>query len=132
MFRINTAQVSMEFIVVAGFIFMMSLGFIVAAGTQMKDFSDSHKVDTIKDFGNSIQSELELASVVKEGYKREITLPDKIELGIDYNITITNSTLIVMTDIFDYVRIVPQVNGNIAKGKNTITKNNSMVTIENG
>ncbi|MCK5283736.1 MAG: hypothetical protein KAK00_10125 [Nanoarchaeota archaeon] len=109
----------------------MSLGFIIAAGIQIKEFSDNQKVKTIIDFGNSLKRELNLASVVKEGYQRTIILPNKVDNSINYTIQNTNSTLIIGAEGYEYSAIIPKVQGELKKGTNSIKKINGSVIIEN-
>lgn len=123
------SQITIEFLVLIGFLSIFSLGFITVAGIQMKEFSDDKKTETIIDFGNSLKKEIALASIVKNGYKRETYLPDKIDNSIDYTIITKNSTLIIRTDYYEYSAIIPKTQGNLTKGSNIIEKINNLVII---
>ena len=123
-------QVSLEFLVLVGFLAVMSFGFIFAASIQLKDYSDNEKSEIIQDFGNSIKRELNLAGVVKDGYNRKLTLPEQISGTIDYSITVTGETLIIRTDIEDYSAIVPNTKGTLVKNAdNFISKVNNTIII---
>ena len=121
----------MEFLLLAGFLFILSIGFVVAAGIQIKDYADAKKHDMTLEFVRSVQAEIELASVVKEGYVRTFELPEKIYGTINYSIGAGNSTLVVSTEQDTFTAIIPTLVGQPRKGRNTIT-NNSTVTITNG
>jgi uncharacterized protein (UPF0333 family) len=124
-------QITMEFLLLIGFIFIITIGFIIAAGIQMKNFSDESKKELVKDFGLYLKKEIDVASVVKDGYKREISLPEKIDGKIDYSIMMENYTLIVFTDVYDFSSIVAKTNGTFDQGKNIITKINGTVIVQN-
>jgi hypothetical protein len=125
------SQIIMELVILVGFAFLFSIAFIVAAGDRMKTVSDNKRLDTINDFGKSIKKEIDLASIMKEGYMREFTLPETIDGTIEYSIITKNSTLIINTTDYGYSSIIPKTNGTVAKGKNIIKKINNSVTIEN-
>ena len=125
------AQVSMEFLFLVGFVFFMAFGFIFVASVQMKDFSDSKKRTIILDFGDSLKEEMNIASVVFDGYQREISLPEKIDGTIDYSIIMSSSTLVISTEYDDYQGIIPKTTGNLQKGNNIVRKQNGTIFIEN-
>ncbi len=125
------SQITTEFLIIICFIFVISLSFISAAGIQMKGFSDNNKKELIEDFGESLKKEIRIASTVRNGYERKITLPEKIDSSIDYSITMKNSTLIIYTEEYEFVTIIPKTIGNLSNGSNTIRKINGSVYIEN-
>src|SRR3989338_9176823 len=96
---ITKGQVSMEFMFLTGFLFIISLGFTIAAGIQLKEYSDHKKSEMVREFGRSVQKEIELASIVHEGYQREIILPEKIYDLINYTISLSNVTLSISADV---------------------------------
>ena len=125
------SQVTMDFLFLVSFVFIFSLAFIIAAGIQLKDFSDNQKIDAVIDFGESLRKEIDIASVVKEGYFRTVVLPDKIGDSINYSIEMGNFTLIIDTDDYVYSAKISDVEGELKKGSNTIKKINNTVKIEN-
>ncbi|MBR9700029.1 hypothetical protein GOV09_06225 [Candidatus Woesearchaeota archaeon] len=127
----DKSQVTAEFLFLISFLFVVSLGFIYAAGSHMKDFSDNQKRVAIEDFGESLKNELVLASVVKEGYERTIELPDKIDGTIDYTINVLNSTIVILADKYEFSFIVPKTEGALQKGTNIIRNIDQTVFIEN-
>jgi hypothetical protein len=128
---VKKSQVSIEFLLLIGFVFIFSLGFIVAAGIQLKEFTENKRVSTINDFGNSLKKEMDMASIVKEGYERKLFLPDEIDETIPYEIQNKNNTLIVAADNFEFSSIIPKTVGNLTKGWNLITKLNNTIFIYN-
>ncbi len=127
----KNSQLTLEFLVLVGFLFIITVVFIAAIGRQMTDFSDRERLDTINAFGNSIKTELDIASIVKDGYQRSITLPDKIDGRLDYTITVSTSTLIITSDDHEFVSIIPKTQGTFIKGSNIIRKQNNTIVIEN-
>lgn len=126
------AQVSMEFLVLIGFVFLMSFGLIFAAGTQLGNFRDDRNKELVTDFGSWIKSELDVASVVHNGYIRQITLPNKIDDTIEYTIITNGSAIVIEAEDQTYIGLIPIIQGSIQKGKNTIYRDNQIITIENG
>lgn len=126
------SQVAMEFLILIGFLTVFTFGFIVAAGVQFKDFSDSQKINLVKEMGESVKSEIGLASTVKEGYRREIFLPDKIDGAIGYNISAANSTLIIRAENYEFSAVIPKIEGQLDEaGKSYIISHiNNSVKIE--
>ena len=110
----------MEFLFLISFLFVFSLAFIIAAGIQLKNFSDNNKIELVVDFGESLTREINLASIVNEGYERTIILPDKIDDSIEYTIEMNGSTIIVNTDYYEFSDIISKTNGELKKGNNTI------------
>ena len=128
---IKKSQISMEFLFLVAFVFIASFGFILAAGIQLDHFSDERNKETVEDFGNSLKTELSLASVVHDGYYREFRLPEKINDKLDYTVTVKNTTLIVSTDEYYYNSIIPNTQGHFVKGDNIIRNTGGRITIEN-
>lgn len=120
----------MEMLFLVAFLSIISLVFIAAAGMKMNQFSEKQKSDAVKDFGISIKKEFDLASVVKNGYRREIEIPQEIGQSIPYTISNSNSTLIISTEKKDYTAIIPKVKGTLSKGKNIIKKTNNSIYIQ--
>ena len=129
--QIKKSQVSMEFLFLIGFVFVIAFGFILAASYQLKEFSDDHERKLVDDFGNGLKAELSLASVVYDGYERNVVLPEKISQEIDYTITMQNTGLAVTTEKYSYSAVIPKTTGSLAKGNNTIRKQNGEIIIEN-
>ena len=121
------SQVTMEFLFLVSFVFVFSLAFVVAVGIQLTDFSDNQKKDTTVDFGDSIRKEMDIASVVKNGYIRKIVLPDMIDDSINYTIQMSNYTLIISTDNYEYSAKISYFEGTLQKGNNTLKKINNTV-----
>ncbi len=114
------------------FLFLISIGFILIGGVKLKEYTDNENSKLVNEFGLSLQNEIEIASVVKDGYQREITLPEEIDGMINYSVSMQSATLSIITDDYRFTAIIPQTIGSLQKGKNTITKNNDIVTITNG
>jgi hypothetical protein len=128
---IKKSQITMEFMLLIGFVLVISLSFLAVAGELFQNFRESEKKSLIDDFGSSIKKELDLASVVKEGYKRTITLPEKIDGSINYSIENKNVTLIIRSDDDEFSWVIPNTVGTLKKGENVISKVNNSVSIKN-
>ena len=125
------SQVSMEFLFLISFVFVFSLGIVIAAGIQLNDFSDNQKIKLVIDFGESVRKEIDLASVVKDGYMRTIELPDKIDGTINYSIEMNSFTLIINTEYYEFDARISETDGELKKGVNIIKRVNNSIKIEN-
>ena len=123
------SQITLEFLLLIAFLSVMSFGFIYAAGVQLKSFSDNRRTDVVNDFGKMVKRELDLASIVQDGYQREFTLPKQIENKMDYTITLSSTTVIIRAEPDAYSAIVPAAVGSLQKGTNTIKKINNTIFI---
>ncbi len=125
----NKSQIAMELLVLIGFLFLIAIGFIISAGIQLKNFQDEKTKNTFLDFSNMLRLELQTASTVMDGYIRNITLPEKIDGIIEYQIDLKNSTIIIISNNFEESFTITNLEGNINKGKNTIKKINESIII---
>lgn len=121
----------MEFLFLISFVFVFSLGIVIAAGIQLNDFSDNQKIKLVIDFGESVRKEIDLASVVKDGYMRTIELPDKIDGTINYSIEMNSFTLIINTEYYEFDARISETDGELKKGVNIIKRVNNSIKIEN-
>jgi len=125
------AQITMEFLFVIGFVFVLSVGLIAVAGHRMKEFSDKKQEVITNEYIDVLKKELDIASVVKIGYSRTITLPQKIDGTINYTIQMNSSAIIITTNLNSYTRIIPTTQGVLKKGQNIIRRTNTNLVIEN-
>lgn len=123
------AQIALEFMsfVIIGLIFALILfvGFIVVMNDTRKDQSSAEA----KDFGFKLQREIILASEVHEGYIRKIFIPEYLGKA-EFTITNNNRILIITSDDIDYPFRIPETNGTLQKGNNTIRNVGGLVVIE--
>jgi hypothetical protein len=124
-----TGQITLEFLMAVGFLFFISFAAIAVIGYLLTNYSETDRSDMVVEFGESIKKEIEVASAVKDGYERSVTLPAKIGGLIDYDVSTSASTLVVSTDYQEYTAIIPEVQGTLAIGQNTITKDNGIISI---
>ncbi len=102
------SQVATEFMIMTGIAIFAMLIFIgvlfhntARVGKERLDYS-------MEDFTYSVQYEFDLAGRVKDGYYRELVLPQKID-GRDYTITIQDNVLIVNSGGHEYYKSLPNM-----------------------
>lgn len=119
------SQISIEFIYMIMFGSFFLIIFTLVFSDLYKDVLYDKKNKLFYDFGISLQNEFILASEVKEGYQREIFLPEKLE-NFEYNIEIIDNMLLInyTTDILTFP--IPKVKGNLKKGNNILFFNGSL------
>lgn len=122
------AQVSVEFIVFVGIGFIILLIFLASSIEKMNEFNTEKELILLKDAAYKVQNEIVLASIVNDGYIRTFSIPERLGTA-DYNISINGRTLIAQSANYDYVLQLPDANGTLAKGNNTIKKTGGIVQI---
>lgn len=102
--------------------------FFVAFSGLYKDNLRHKKEILARDYGFSLQNEFFMAAQAKPGYIRTFTVPEKLE-GFTFEAKIINSVLIINYTESVFSLPIPVVQGNIKKGKNTITKTNQTICV---
>ena len=113
------AQVAAEFLYVFGFALLIAVVLTVAAGARLEGLQSDRAFIMLKDIGQSVQTEITIASEVEPGYERTFFIPVDID-GKPYQIRIQGSSLIATLNELEYVLRVPPVNGNLNQSLNTI------------
>lgn len=127
---LKKSQTAIEFFVLVGLVALTVVIFMLASLGQIKEFQDKGEYILIKDMALKLQTEVTLAATSEDGYRRQFTIPDKLEETVNYSVTIKNNeTLIVHSDKSLYAVSIPKVIGNITKNANTITKTGGVVNL---
>jgi hypothetical protein len=123
-------QVSNEFLILIGVVFLTLLLFLYYAADNIRDVSFKRELIAVRDVGFSVQQELFLASEVKDGYARSFDIPNTVD-GFSYNISIVHHTLILVSDASNVEQSfpVPLVVGNLSKGVNHITRSGGVIYV---
>ncbi|MGM5485498.1 MAG: hypothetical protein ACQEP1_06535 [Nanobdellota archaeon] len=137
------AQSSIEFSLVIGIMVMTLSVFLIFLNTQMIEMQRENKYAILSDMGEVIESEMELANSVEDGYTRTIRLPETLD-GFDYHIGLrngstlgTNYSIITMgynesedLDVGDYVFFLgPNISGEFEAGNNIIEKDDGRIYV---
>lgn len=134
------SQASIEFTIIMGIMFFVFIGFVAITSSRMIELQEERFYDNLKVTGEYSEHELEIASIMDDGYQRQFFVP-RTAFGKDYNITLFNKSAIV-GKTFLYVHYVNfsvrseislkmpgNIRGNIYKGINNITKVNGTVCV---
>lgn len=137
------AQSSIEVTLLIGFMFLTFNIFLLVIAQRMVDVQNQKDRQLIDDMGSVIESEIELAAGVENGYSRTFEIPKTLK-GINYSVKLissitmkTNYSELVLkyvdfTKTYETVKKLPKnVDGIICKGKNNITKENGIVLLNN-
>ncbi|MBN2112076.1 hypothetical protein JW707_03170 [Candidatus Woesearchaeota archaeon] len=125
-FRLNKAQVAMEFVMLIMIAFMIMIVFTAFAKDSMIDIRKDEEGDALKDVVESVKSEILIASNVEDGYRRDFTIPDSVR-GINYTIEISYGYINAESRNYEYSVQVPPTVGIIVKGENTIRREEGVV-----
>ncbi|MBI2647561.1 hypothetical protein HYW99_03720 [Candidatus Woesearchaeota archaeon] len=126
MFR--KAQISAEFFMFIGLVFIIAIAFEIASIDQLKHLRLQKESDAIKDVALKLQMELLIAATVEDGYVRIFELPESVE-NVNYSIMTQNSSIIITSKNSFYIVAVPYSSGNISKGTNLINKTGGVIYI---
>ncbi len=125
----DSAQISAEFLLFLSLAFLVALAFQFVSLEQLTDFRIAKENEAAKDIALKLQRELLLASTVEDGYVRFFELPNELENGDDYFLTIQNSSIIVQSKNSFYIMSIPNVVGNASKSDNKINKTGGVIYI---
>jgi len=122
------AQTSIEFLILIGFILFFFVIFFVAINMNMQNKIEQREELLIKEIAVSVQDEISLAIKSSDGYSREFQIPEKLG-NKDYEINIIEN-MVYLRAVDNSIALalpVPEINGDLIKGTNQITKQNNEV-----
>jgi hypothetical protein len=125
----KNAQVAIEFILLLILLFSVFMVYTVSTRNDMDNIRKNKEYILLIDVTKMVQYEIVTATKVKDGYHRTFEIPETLE-GTDYNIAIDEMMIIASTEDQEYVLFIPDINGSIKKGDNTITKENGTISIQ--
>lgn len=128
--RINkSAQIAMEFLLIAGVSMVMIMLFLVIILNISEANTRARTYDDIYDLGQSLQTELLLASELEDGYSRKLDIPTQIN-NYPFTITIHDSTIytymIIMYKGAETFYAIPPTQGAFHTGTVYLTKNGTL------
>lgn len=107
------------------FIFFMIAGVCIY---HTVSFNKERERILIEDIALAVQYELGLAAGVSDGYERELTLPQDLD-GINYTIAKLGNELGFSSGSYNYYVVIPNMTGDVLKGRNLIIKEGGRITI---
>ncbi len=124
----SRSQISAEFFILLGLVFLIAIAFELASVDQLKDFTIKKESEAVKDLALKLQKELFVAAAVEDGYVRSFTIPDTLE-RVNYTLATINSTITVESANALYIVSIPNAVGNVSKGANKINKTGGVIYI---
>jgi len=123
-------QTSLEFVIMLGFVLMFFSVFLLVIQSNMVDKFEQRTELQLKAIASDAQSEINLALEASDGYSRDFEIPEKVG-NTDYDIQIVDEMVYVnTTDSLHALSLpVPNVTGDLQKGKNTIRKENGEIIL---
>ncbi len=126
--RLKKGQVAMEFIILVGIAFFTFLSLLIIMLYHTEQLRNQKETELVVGISLMVQNELNSASVVKDGYYREFVIPEQLD-GKEYKITRENNRLYFKTTKYEANVIVPDYEGELEKGVNTINKTGGVLNI---
>ncbi|MFW6449558.1 MAG: hypothetical protein ACOCZ6_00770 [Nanoarchaeota archaeon] len=125
------SQVANEFMILFGVMIVVTLVFLIILNNYADMTATDEEEKVMNDFGHYLQNEFITASEVKDGYVREIYLPQTIE-GFEYTVSNTNRSITVIStrSEIEFYYPIPEVHGTLDKGHNKIKKRDGNVYIQ--
>jgi len=117
--HIKKAQIAIEFVLLVSISFIILLIFLKAVENQADDLNEKKEFVLVKDLAYNVQYEINMATQVKPGYNRTFFMPEKLN-NKDYTITKVGNKITIGLKNSEFTITVPEINGNITKGNNTI------------
>lgn len=119
--RGRNAQVSIEFMLIIGFLMIVLIGFVVGIMRQHQEIREDKEYVIVRDIAFKIKDEIDIAYKVQPVYTRNFTLPRYIE-GIEYSINITDGLVIVTSGEQEFSLSTASGTGCLSWGNNSISK----------
>ncbi len=125
------AQAATEFLILVGLILFVTIMFVAGLGSYADKIATAKEESVFDDYGGYLQNEFITASQVKDGYSRELILPDSIR-GHEYSISNTNQSIKIISkrSEMEFFYDIPYAQGTLEKGKNRIIKENGSILIK--
>ena len=134
----KNSQISIEFLLLAGLSICIAIVMLVTITALTVNKTDEKTYYEIDDYGVSLQQEVILAGELEDGYNRRINIPITIN-GRSFTINNSYTSASNLSGYFtiDYNTIdiyyaIPPITGNLTKGLNILTKNNSRLYVRLG
>ena len=113
------AQIAIEFIFLVCVAFVMLIVLLTSIRDQAIDLNQRKDFVLVKDLAYKVQHEINMATQLKSGYNRIFFIPEKLD-NKNYTIKIEKNEITVSLEKLEFFLDIPEVNGNINKGNNTI------------
>ncbi len=126
--KIKKGQMAIQFILLISFIFLVYLVFVSFQSSMVKDQEDQYRNIVVKDMALKLGEEVNLASRMKDGYQREVVLPNYLD-GFNYSINIAGTELIVSSGDESFSVSIPPINGSFVIGTNLICKQQNIICV---
>ncbi len=115
------AQVALEFVLLVSMAFLVLVIFTANVRDKIIDMSDEEEYIMVKDLTYMVQNEINLAARVYDGFNRTFYIPYTLD-GNDFTISIESNQVITQSDNHEFLLQIHEIQGNLTKGNNTITK----------
>ena len=120
------SQSSIEFIILLAFVLFFFTLFFIAIQGNISDNIKTSKESQIREIALSVQDEINMASKTSNGYHRNFKIPTKVN-NEEYSISLVDNLVYVTLSSHSIALPIQEVNGEIAKGDNTIKKENGQI-----
>ena len=120
------AQIIVEFLVIIAAALFIGVLYLATANNLFTGIGDQQRVIALNDIGYNIQDEIILSMMVDDGYQRTFTLPN-LAGPFPYTIQNDQTTVTLTSGSVTITYDLPQITGSFHIGKNTVTKNGSVV-----
>ncbi len=129
-YNFRRAQVSLEFIVIAGFAILLLVAMLTIALAQLRTATNEGTLSGMQDVALTVQQELLTARSVGDGYTREFTLPADIQ-GRRYTLELLpdNNATVVRVSLAgqEISAVAPRCSGTLRYGNNMLTTVNGTI-----
>jgi len=122
------SQTGIEFIIIAGVAIFFFTLFLAGVHSENLKIRQREEEIIIEDIALSVKEEIDIARETSDGYKRNFSIPTTI-LGREYKIQIIQNKVYLETEKYGFSTSIGEVEGEIKKGENKITRENGKVYI---
>jgi len=115
------SQVALEFTLFTIIAFLLFSGLLFSISKQFGDLARQRDSKELRDVVSRLREEISLASLVRDGYSRNFTLPGEINRR-SYSLSISDGHAVGSVGNVTYAAPVPDVTGSPLLGSNAIRK----------
>lgn len=123
----SRGQTAIEFMLLVAAAFLILIVFAASTREEFLVAQSAKEYALVKDLAFSLQSEVNRASFLEDGYRRTFRLEEKLDSTYVYNVSVVGTTILVATNNYDFSAAIFPVTGNFTKGQNTIRKTNGVL-----
>lgn len=124
------SQLAMEFVILLSVAFIIFVVYAAVSSVRINNLISDQELVLLEELSTSVEDELILSTRVRDGYSRDLELPDMLDETKNYSIEKKSNTFVFSSENHEVSFLIPPtISGELTKGMNIITKEGGVVNI---